>query len=454
MALTSFLVTLIVLIIAIYFFFLIINNWNNLPLLLLPLIWYVPEQTSPGRLLENLMYLRWFSIILIPILFIILWLKNRLFLIKIRINWSNLVPYIIVFVFITLISAFLNKIPMSETASYLAVYLRYPLFYIIMLNIAIDEKTVTKFLIFFLILLYAQIPEVLYRYFTFGITGDEISWSLGTWGTTNIGIYSIYATSIIVAHGLHNHFRPWHFLGIFLLFIPSILGEIKAATLWIPVFVILITAFYLATIKKGRWGIILVLIVLITFASLSLRWWQGLHGTNIQKILENIYRTIAGEVYGEDKYSVYRLGIMLRVFEELKQNPTQLLFGYGPGSSFVGNFWGRPGLITQIVFNTKDTPNQFASSLLDVGIVGIICYYLILLHFFFLWRNINKIGRDNKLLNIMSTAYPGFLIYYLIVGPLYHPVWRFDASSFIFCFVSAYLYQHLQKDKLEKLNAR
>ncbi len=449
MDLTSSLITLIVAILGIYVVTLVIKNWHNLPLVLLPFIWYLPEQTSPGRLLETQMYLRWFSVILIPVLIILLLLRNQIFAERrIKINLSNISPYILIFIFLTALAAFVNKISINETIAYLAVYLRYPIFFIIMLNIPFNDKLVVRFLVLFLILTYIQVPEVLYRYFVFGITGDEISWSLGGWGTTNIGIYCIYCSSLIVAHGLNQRFSIWHLIGIFALFIPSILGEIKAATLWMPVIVILIIIFYLTTIKRGRLGIIAALVIIIIFSSLSLQWWQGLHGSNIQKIVEDIFLSFQGKVYGEERYSVYRVGVVLRVLEEVRKNSTNLWFGFGPGSSFVGNFWGRPGLIMQLEFSTKDTPNQFASSLLDIGIIGIIAYYLILLNFFILWKNIRKIKNHNdKLFNILATAYPGFLIYYSIVGPLYHPVWRFDASSFIFYFVSAYLYQKLNDYK-------
>ncbi len=58
MNVTLVLQTMITILLSIYLLVLIIKNWNNLPLLLLPLIWYLPEQTSPGRLLENYIFFR------------------------------------------------------------------------------------------------------------------------------------------------------------------------------------------------------------------------------------------------------------------------------------------------------------------------------------------------------------------------------------------------------------
>jgi len=223
---TSFLKLSIGLVVSLYLLVLLVKNWHQFPLILLPFVWYLPEQTSPGRLLENYMYLRWFSVVVIPLIIIIEVMRRRN-LFKTLTPGKLFFP-ISIFIIFTLISAIINDTSWVETAGYLAVYLRYPLFFLLLVNIDFEEKLLQKFITIFFLLLFLQIPEVLYRYFALGIKGDDISWSLGSWGTTNLGIYSIYAVCIILASALHNRFTIGHIIGILIPFLFALFGEIKA----------------------------------------------------------------------------------------------------------------------------------------------------------------------------------------------------------------------------------
>ncbi len=382
---------------------------------------------------------------MIRLFFLIIFLKMR--------NLSNFqIPnriYIIlgIYILFSFISGMINGVGLFTTLGYLAVYLRYPLLFVLLANIDVSEKAIRKFFIMFLVLFFIQIPEVLIRYTTLNIKGDDISWSLGSWGTTNLGIYGIYSGCLIVAHALNNRFTIFHIAGLFLLFIPAIFGEIKAVIIWLPIIIIL-TIFmhpFRTRIKKYT-TLFAMLTIVIVGSSIVMNFWQSFYGNQLSNIINNIHKTIQGNVGWEDKYSAYRLGIFLRIIESARLNQTNFLLGYGPGSSFVGNFSGKPGLITTFENPSKDTPNQIASTILDVGIIGLILYYLILFNLVFIWKKANNIinGNENKFLGIMRTAFGGMLFYYLIVGPLYHPVWRFDAASFILYFFASELWRGTQ----------
>lgn len=445
MNITTILQLTIGLILIIYLLFILRKNWNQLPLILLPLIWYLPEQTSEGRIFQSFMYLRWFTVIIIPIIIIVELLRFKTFKV------GRILPVISIFVFLSIVSSIVNEIPLIETLGYLAVYLRYPFFFIFLINLDWDEKMTQKFLILFLFLIFIQVPEVLYRHYVLGITGDDISWSLGSWGTTNLGIYSIYATCILISHGLNARFTLWHILGIASFFSFALFGEIKSIVIWLPMAAFLVFYFYPFNTKVKKYSVICIaLFIGIIFFQIFYKNWQKLHGKNIASIMQTTYLTLEGEVTAETKYSAYRLGILLQIWERVKTNTTVLLLGEGPGSSLVGNFFGRPGRITQVVANTKDTPNQIASTLLDVGIMGLVLYYLILITILFEIRErvSNNTYNQSIVFNILKTAFPGMIFYYLIIGPMYHPVWRFDAASFIFYFFAAAIYKMSQKEEI------
>ncbi len=443
MNLTGFLQWGIGFIIVLYLLVILIRRWNELPLILLPLVWYLPEQTSEGRLLEDYMFIRWFTIVLIPVIILIEILRRR-HLFK-TIVLGKILLVILIYVFFSVFSAMYNNISWIETLGYLAVYLRYPLFFILLINIDWEEKTTQKFVILFLVLIFLQFPEVLYRHYVLGITGDDISWSLGAWGTTNLGIYSIYASCIIIAQGLHTGFTAWHIIGIAIFFLFALYGEIKSIVIWLPLTILVTFYFYPFKTRLKKYSVIFSALILgIIFFQIFYKNWQKLHGRNIATILQTTYLTLEGEVATETKYSAYRLGILLQVLDELRTDTKSLLLGEGPGSSLVGNFFSKPGRITQVVTGTKDTPNQIASTLLDVGLVGIILYYFILIGIVLtVWSKMRVSNSlcQSKLLKILKSAYPGIVFYYLIIGPLYHPVWRFDAASYIFYFISAEIFR-------------
>jgi len=452
---TSFLKLSIGLVVSLYLLVLLVKNWHQFPLILLPFIWYLPEQTSPGRLLENYMYLRWFSVVVIPLIIIIEVMRRRN-LFKTLTPGKLFFP-ISIFIIFTLISAIINDTSWVETAGYLAVYLRYPLFFLLLVNIDFEEKLLQKFITIFFLLLFLQIPEVLYRYFALGIKGDDISWSLGSWGTTNLGIYSIYAVCIILASALHNRFTIGHIIGILIPFLFALFGEIKAIVIWVPISVLITIYFYPFQTKIKKYSVLIMAILTgAIFFKFFYTNWQHFHGRQLDSIIRTTYLTLEGEVGEERKYSAYRLGILFRVIDELKKSNTAILFGEGPGSSLAGNFFKKPSRIMEIISETKDTPNQIASALLDVGIIGLALYYIILIAVIMTILRVKDMSNfpETKSFRILKTAYPAIIFYYLIIGPLYHPVWRFDAASYIFYFLSSELYHASRINNLQNTSGK
>jgi len=333
--------------------------------------------------------------------------------------------------------------------SYLSIYLRYPIFFLVLTTLELTENVLRKFIILFFMLLAIQFPEVFIRYSILGIKGDEVSWSLGSWGTANLGIYMIYGCCLIIAHALHKRLTLWHIAGILIFFIIGIFGEIKTIMVWLPIIILITIFFYPFQTRIKKYTVIFGFIIfIIILGQYIYNYWIKVHGTQLMDIFQNLYLLLQGNIGKEDKYSLYRLGLFLRILEGVRQDPVNFFFGFGPGSSFIGNFSGIPGLIIQYTSGSKDTPNQFASTLLDVGLIGLISYILILVYLIKIFRNtahsLNCANSD--LTSIIKTAFAGMIFYYLVIGPFYYPLWRMDASSFILYFFAAVLYNKVEKN--------
>jgi hypothetical protein len=423
-----------------YVIIFLVRNWDMMPVVLLPLIWYLPEQTSRGRLLENFIFARWLTVILIPIIILILLARRAR---QVRPFYTTRIFFpILFFSMFTFASGMINKTSIFDIVSYLIIYIRYPLFFMILADIDIPYKTIKTFVVMFLVLIYLQIPEVVFRYLALGIRGDEVSWTLGTWGTTNIGIYSMYASCIILAHGILKGLRAKHFISISLFFIPALLGEIKALILISPVMVLILIAFAPFRTRLLKFSAMIMSVFVIASVSfLVYSNWGLIHKSKgIDGFIQSIYNVANAQTTLEEKYKVNRLGTFFAIYNAISLNPTNLIWGFGPGASLTGGFSKRTGRVISEFISEGAPLNQLGATIGDVGIVGLVLYLWILIS---IWRMIPRAGptSDPTLYDILHVAFPGIWFFYSIMGPFYHTMWRYDASSYIFYFVVAVLFQ-------------
>ncbi len=422
------------------------RRWEWMPIILLPLVWYLPEQTSEGRLLENFVFARWFTLVVIPCIVMI----QLIIIARIHKGFQTgrILTPLVVFMLFSVVSAIINECSIFDTIAFFLMYVRYPLLFIAIINMDISRRSVRNFIILFLLLVYIQIPEILYRYFVLDIRGDEISWSLGSWGTTNLGIYGIYALSLIIAINTIKRVNPIHLVGLFLLFIPAFYGEIKAFILWAPVVALVVAVYSSYRSRIAKFIVILCLVFFLAIMSFYLsRSWKVVHGyDSIAGFVETVGSAMEGNIGGESKRTMNRLGTLIQIWGHVSSEHKSLLFGMGPGASLVGNFSGQPGRLFNFLISF-DALNQIGATLSDVGIIGLLLYLWLLVWILIIVLR-RTYDKEDVQLMILRSAFSGIWFFYVIVGPLYHTVWRFDASSFIFYFIAAALFRRSSNNQL------
>ena len=94
--------------------------WKWLPVILLPVIWYVPRQTAPGGIFENFLILRWLTVIIIPAIAFVQAIKNFFPGRGLRIGGLS-VP-IIAFFLIATYSALANNSPFLQALATIFLY--------------------------------------------------------------------------------------------------------------------------------------------------------------------------------------------------------------------------------------------------------------------------------------------------------------------------------------------
>jgi len=400
-----------------------------LPVLLLPVIWYIPRQTAPGGLLENYLIFRWITLIIIPLVIITQFIIMR----KKSLKLSNIALPLGLFVIFSLYSGFSNNIPVFEVLGSIFLYIRYPLLFIIFINMDMPKNISEVFTRLFLFLTIIQIPECLFRYLVLGIGWDSISWTLGPWGHFDLGVYMIYATALLVASDVVKGFKPVHMVLYCLFFVLALLGEIKAFVVAVPLVAILVINFAPSQRRKGKTILVISLsaFLLICFF-LTFTFWGGIYPEGSNELSGNL-RKIQG------KNRIERISAFIYVWDYMKDDWHSLMFGRGPGSSLSGAFFGEGGEIKNIPLLHK---NQVGAIFVDSGVTGMSLYLLMLLSLLFRLIKANRVIKNPEL-QIISSAMIGMWLFYTVLGPFYDLFWRHDSPNYIFYFFAAIIYKYL-----------
>ncbi len=417
-----------------------LNKW--LAIIFLLVTWYIPRQTAPGGLLDNYITLRWITFILIPVIFICFLLYRLRSNTKIHVA-NILFPIISIFVVI-IFSGLINQSSLLEIAFTILIYLRYPLLFIVLLNMDIDKDVLRSFLKVFFFLVIIQIPEVFYRFFVMGIRWDHVSWTLGPWGHFDLGVYMIYAAALIVAKGLVIRTKLSHIILILCFFLVALMGEIKGFIFFAPVVTSLViyNCFKKKITKKKIYITIGILIVIAVGFIFFINLYEKVFPES--RALVVIFSNLKTGQLGK----IGRVSAFLDIMSKVEKSPSNFLFGWGPGSSFAGNYLGSKGLIYEFPIHAK---NQLAETFVDIGFMGILAYYWLLIRFLSIFKKQIKL-EDDKDYIIVNNAIMGMWFFFAILGPMYDLVWRHDSPNFIFYFLTAVLYNRYRNIKNENSN--
>lgn len=430
----------------------LVLHWKWLPIVLLIIVWFIPRQAVPNGILEKFLYLRWLTVILIPLAFIIqlfkIYSSGKKFVVPL-----NLMAPLVIISLVYLFSGIINNVKAIELISSLILYLRYPLLFIVFINIPQEVQDVKKFLYIFITLIILQIPECFYRFFALNISGDFLSFTLGPWGAFDLGVYAIYAVSIIVAYNIIYGFKlPYIFL-VVLLFIIAVFAEIKAFIFTIPLISLIIVLYSFRKKMVHNRLAILTFVVVIAIALIYIfQYWGRVHISSGNMI--TYYFQIITDVIAEPSMliSTEKLepGLSTRflgsafIVEHLKNSRQSLLLGVGPGSLMAGSFTGSPGTL----YNLPQYLNQLAVIIGEVGILGLIAFVWLLFKIFKMIKTVYNTTEDSYS-RFISLALFGMWFFYAILGPFYDLVWRHDSPNLIFWFLLVTIYRQKTSDYIK-----
>lgn len=403
---------------------------------MLVLLWFVPPQAAaPAGLLERWSSLRWIGVVLVPLVAIVILasalVKRR------RITFPLFLIPAAAFGLIIIVSGVANRSSSSlfDICGTLSLYLRYPLLFWALLVSPVSRSHLIWLLRVFAFLIGVQIVEAFVRHYFMNVTGDNISWLLGPWGASPLGVYGAYAICLI---GGAVASRRWKIRYIALALLPlslAVLGQIRGLLLAGPACLAWIFIFPQQNRRRLAINLGLVAAVatigIVGIAMTKNSLWT--HDTD--KGVNPIDRVIKDPFSIATYENFPRIGTMIDSIKGL-DNAGLLWLGRGPGSSLPRTASGSDSPL--YAFDKGQGRSQIAAMAWDTGIVGLTCYAAMLL--ILLWLVARKARNEDETQTWLSLAVWGMWLFYAILAPVYNLSWRDDAPSFLFWTLLAALF--------------
>ncbi len=417
------------------FYQLYLHPWLILPIFLI-YIWLIAGRSDPGDLLAGYPIFRWLSYILIPLFGICVairvwkskrWVKNFIF------AWIAVLGVLII------LSGLVNHSSISDTVQSIAIYLRYPILFVLLVNAKISFKQYRRSLRFFLLIGLWLIFEAIFNYSIFKKSYDYTFFTIGiTYGTANAGIFFLYGMIFFWTYGLVKKITPWHYIITALVFVAALIAQIRSVILLLFVFIGIILIIRYRFIGRRRTPVFAVVGIVLILFMIILPWKQWAASSRlVQEISPQ-----------------YRFDTVVLAWDFL-QNDNALLLGYGPRSMNPGTLDGTVGLMYQKFavmvgkgYLQNITPPQLLNALSELGVIGSVLYWLmnlfvLIMALRFLSDNRSPKYDDSKekmAWMVAAISMVAIWFHYAIFGLLYYDVWRMDITSLIYWSCAAAIY--------------
>ncbi len=405
--------------------------------LFLAYIWLLAGRSDPGDLLENYPMVRWGSYLLIPPLCCLTVIKT---LARGRWQMGMIEPFILFLSGVILISGLVNRVEIKPMVETTAIYLRYPVLFLLIVNLDLKEKGFATGLKFLFMITGLLCIEALTNFLLWEKRGDEIFFTLGmSYGTANGGLFLGYSFCFLVAYLLEAKAKLYLFVAAIFLFLTAWVAEIRAMAVIVPVASVLIYSVHKLMHKdwfKNGFLLLSIFLIGLVVAGVFVPW-----------------HDVAFRIQGLMSFNPgYRFDVSRRVLDELVFSD-RLFLGWGPRSFNPGTLGGAGRMFELMVseYGTRyfPTPNQLVTSFSEVGLVGFSAYWIMLVTI--LYVNLDFLrsvaGASNHGGNgternwtIVSLAFIGIWFHYAIFGLWYYDLWRMDMSSFVFWTCAAAIY--------------
>jgi hypothetical protein len=403
-------------------------------ILILVYVWLISGRADPRDLLSGYPIIRWGTYLFIPALAMIA--SVRVFL---RGYWykSYIELFLIAIIAVMSISAMINNSGMNSVLYSIGVYLRYPLLFTLMINLKFRYIDFLRSLKLFILVAVLLTLEAYFNYFMFGKSQDSTFFTVGvSHGHLVAGLAFLYSLSFAFSHALHNRFRWYHGLLFILMFGSAWIASVRSLFIVIPILMFILLGIRFQILKHRFLLVLSVLLLGLIIVCFFLPW---------DKIVAQF--PVISSVNPS-----YRFTSVREVLSLLNDN-NKVFFGFGPRSFSPGSF-GEIGSVYAIFIEEKGefftrviSVSQFVNIFAELGVIGFILYWLMLIsllvlniRFSYSIRMSNGQSLNKKPWLIVSLAFFGIWFHYSLFGLIYYDLWRMDISSLVFWSTSAAIF--------------
>lgn len=370
-------------------------------------------------------------------------------------KYMILVTIFVVHVFIGLV---LNAVPAGAVIAGLRNYLKFLPFFFLPMVYDFSDVQIKKQLKFIIALIAFQAPVTLYQrlvQYKGLLTGDPMTGTVGG----NSGLLAVVCTSaiaVLMGFYLKDKIKLSMFLIlVVLLFIPTTIGEAKAAIIFLPV------AFFAPVIlaagqqlKVSRFVLIIVVGVVAMIGFLVIydyfitpRWGYGLLDFFAMegRAEKYLYRGVEVGDFGADK--IGRIDSWVLAIQYLSANLFQLIFGLGIGNatgSFIG---GLSGDYAEVGAQYAIRSSSLTVFLWEIGILGAILYFVF---FWNIFRDARRLSRYDGLSGVVGLGWAAVVIL-ISISVLYKIVFGPNVTGYLFWYLSGYVVASLYRRRKEDL---
>ncbi|MBC2696497.1 MAG: hypothetical protein HF982_14720 [Desulfobacteraceae bacterium] len=417
-----------------------------IPMLLLIYVWCVAGLSDPSAPFQNYPIVRWLSFPIILGLFLLT--LPRILYLK---QWqkTGFEKYICGIALLITISTLMHECSLQDGIYAMGIYLRYPLFCLIILNMGITTRQYRLFIILFCAIGVLLSGEALFNYYFWGLSGDKTFISLGSsWGHVAAGIFFMYGSCLVIAHLLLNGFRISYMIYLALIiFISLFIASIRSVLIFMVPMSLIIWAVKKEIIQERMILLCSACFIIITLLAVMLPW-QTL------KLEHPFIVNISPE---------YRLRLIGQIISELHSSG-DIFLGVGPRSMSPGAFGHMGSMYEMFYFDMRSIlfggTNQYVKAFSEIGVVGFIIYWAMLVKTLFANAQFHRLLKEDSGKNVgyyrlVSLSFWGIWIHYSAFGLLYNDFWRFDISSLVFWFFVAIIYsgkQSLLKENKDQID--
>lgn len=285
------------------------------------------------------------------------------------------------FVGVIILSALMNHTEFLPTLLALRFYLKFPFFYLILVNLKFEPQTYQTYKNWFLGLVLLQVPVTIFEYVVLHWRIDDVGGTLGPGGTTQMGLMCLLAQCLCLTYVFEaSKQRLKYLIYTVLLLIPAVLGSVNANFLFLMPLLGFICLRKLFTQNASRLLVMVPVLILALLGSLKL--YTTLMPENTAALILSRPRAALEVIFSgnlDRSQSINRLVQIPSAVEQALSSPARFLLGQGPYEyAEMSKVVGTESQLRTFRFFSGIASIEITRTLLEIGILGIMALILLL----------------------------------------------------------------------------